>query len=173
MLCAFPFSLALSLYIPISSFSFRLTLRLRAIADGSLICVWRSYCAGLMTEPPEELIAPGAFPFVLFVCFAEPCVLADLMKVDEFYLHVFCSVSVVRFVRPCDIATRVCGFHCILFFIHATQSFMRAREHIPTQVNESYLHLFCSVSVVRFVRACNIATPVCGFHCILFVIHTT
>ena len=68
-----------------------------------------------MTEPPEQSIAPGAFPFVLFVCFAEPCVLADLMKVDEFYLHVFCSVSVVRFVRPCDIATLVCGFHCILF----------------------------------------------------------
>ena len=42
-----------------------------------------------MTDPPEESIAPGAFPFVLFVCFAEPCVLADLMKVDEFYLHVF------------------------------------------------------------------------------------
>ena len=117
-----------------------------------------------MTEPPEESIAPGAFPFVLFVCFAEPCVLADLMKVDEFYLHVFCSVSVVRFVRPCDIATLVCGFHCILFFIHATQSFMRAREYIPTRVNESYLHLFCSVSVVRFVRACNIATPVCKFY---------
>ena len=116
--CSVPFlslSLSLSLCVPISSFSFRLTLRLRAIADGSLICVWGSYCAGLMTEPPEESIAPGAFPFVLFVCFAEPCVLADLMKVDEFYLHVFCSVSVVRFVRPCDIATLVWGFHCILF----------------------------------------------------------
>ena len=92
--CSVPFlplSLSLSLYTR-SSFSFRLTLRLRAIADGSLICVWRSYCAGLMTDPPEESIAPGAFPFVLFVCFAEPCVLADLMKVDEFYLHVFCSL---------------------------------------------------------------------------------
>ena len=117
-----------------------------------------------MTEPPEQSIAPGAFPFVLFVCFAEPCVLADLMKVDEFYLHVFCSVSVVRFVRLCDIATLVCGFHCILFLIHATQSFMRAHEYIPTEVNEFYLHLFCSVSVVRFVRACNLATPVCDFH---------
>ena len=119
-----------------------------------------------MTEPPEESIAPGAFPFVLFVCFAEPCVLADLMKVDEFYLHVFCSVSVVRFVRPCDIATLVCGFHCILFFIHATQSFMRAREYIPTEVNEFYLHLFCSVSVVRFVvrvtsrRLCEVSIKV-------------
>ena len=106
--------------MPISSFSFRLTLRLRAIADGSLICVWRSYCAGLMTDPPEESIAPGAFPFALFVCFAEPCVLADLTGVDEFYLHVFCSVSVVRCVRTCDIATPVCGFHCILFVIHTT-----------------------------------------------------
>ena len=75
-------SLSLSLYTR-SSFSFRLTLRLRAIADGSLICVGGSYCAGLMTEPPEESIAPGAFPFVLFVCFAEPCVLADLMKVSR------------------------------------------------------------------------------------------
>ena len=90
--CSVPFlslSLSLSLCIPISSFSFRLTLRLRAIADGSLICVWRSYCTVLMTDPPEESIAPGAFPFVLFVCFAEPCVLADLTGVDEFYLHVF------------------------------------------------------------------------------------
>ena len=78
-----------------------------------------------MTEPPEESIAPGAFPFVLFVCSAEPCVLADLMKVDEFYLHVFCLVSVVRYVRPCGIATLVWRFHCILFPIHANQSFMR------------------------------------------------
>ena len=119
-----------------------------------------------MTEPPEESIAPGAFPFVLFVFFAEPWVLADLMKVDEFYLHMFCSVSVVRFVRPCDIATLVCGFHCTLFSIYATQSFMRAREYryVSTEVNEFYLHLFCSVSVVGFVRACNIATLVCGFH---------
>ena len=70
--CSVPFlslslSLSLSLYTR-SSFSFRLPLRLRAIADGSLICVWRSYCAGLMTEPPEESIAPGAFPFVSCSC---------------------------------------------------------------------------------------------------------
>ena len=68
--CSVPFlplSLSLSLYTR-SSFSFRLTLRLHAIADGSLICVWRSYCAGLMTDPPEESIAPGAFPFVSCSC---------------------------------------------------------------------------------------------------------
>ena len=82
-----------------------------------------------MTDPTGDRasspIAPGAFPFVLFVRFAEPCVLADLTGVDEFYLHVFYSVSVVRYVRPCDIATLVWGFHCILFPIHANQSFIR------------------------------------------------
>ena len=84
-----------------------------------------------MTEPPEESIAPGAFPFVLFVCFAEPCVLADLMKVDEFYLHVFCSVSVVRFVRPCDIATLVCG----LFSMHFVFNLRDSKFYASTRVS--------------------------------------
>ena len=82
-----------------------------------------------MAEAPEESImesiAPSAFPFVLLLCLAEPCVLADPTEVDEFDLHVFCPVSVVRFVRTCYSTTLVCGFHCVLFFIHATQSFMR------------------------------------------------
>ena len=73
-------------------------------------------CAGAMAEAPPESNAPGAFPFVLLVRFAETCVLADPAAVDELYLHVFCSCSVVCFVRVCcrDICVRVhCNF--ILF----------------------------------------------------------
>ena len=97
----------------VSSFSFRLTLRcLRAIGNDRLTCMRRSGCAGPMAKAPEGSIAPGAFPVVLFVCFVELCILADPMAVDELYLHVFCSVSVGRFVRACYIATLVCGFAC-------------------------------------------------------------
>ena len=69
-----------------------------------------------MAEAPPESNAPGAFPFVLLVRFAETCVLADPAAVDELYLHVFCSCSVVCFVRVCcrDICVRV-HFNFILF----------------------------------------------------------
>ena len=73
-------------------------------------------CAGAMAEAPPESNAPGAFPFVLLVRFAETCVVADPAAVDELYLHVFCSCSVVCFVRVCcrDICVRV-HFNFILF----------------------------------------------------------
>ena len=63
-----------------------------------------------MAEAPEESIVPGLFPSVLLLCFAEPCVLADPTEVDEFDLHVFCPISVVRFVRACYSMTLVCRF---------------------------------------------------------------
>ena len=69
-----------------------------------------------MAEAPEESIVPGLFPSVLLLCFAEPCVLADPTEVDEFDLHVFCPISVVRFVRACYSA-------CVPFFIASCFSF--------------------------------------------------
>ena len=77
-----------------------------------------------MAEAPEESIVPGLFPSVLLLCFAEPCVLADPTEVDEFDLHVFCSISVVRFVRIACV-----WFRSYFVLIHATRSFMQVYEH--------------------------------------------
>ena len=52
------------------------------------VCV-RVYCNFILFTRH----APGAFPFVLLVRFAETCVLADPAAVDEFCLHVFSSCS--------------------------------------------------------------------------------
>ena len=120
----------LSICVPISSFSIGLTLRLRAIGDGSLICVC---CSGPMAEAPEESIVPGLFPSVLLLCFAEPCVLADPTEVDEFDLHVFCPISVVRFVRACYSMTLVCGFLLRLVFHSRHSKFSASVTVHPTE----------------------------------------
>ena len=120
----------LSICVPVSSFSIGLTLRLRAIGNGSLICVC---CSGPMAEAPEESIVPGLFPSVLLLCFAEPCVLADPTEVDEFDLHVFCPISVVRFVRACYSTTLVCRFLLRLVFHSRHSKFSASVTVHPTE----------------------------------------
>ena len=90
-------------------------------------------CAGAMAEAPPESNAPGAFPFVLLVRFAETCVLADPAAVDELYLHVFCSCSVVYFVRV--LSRHWCACPLQFYAFHATQiNFVRVYVHVSVLV---------------------------------------